>query len=190
MFSPVLNRMIERHGMAVVDDAAVDQFAQDHTFTALFFPGDWRRLTESDDVAVILPELVQAFQGVFKPAVIANESQRRLQARYAVIAKAAALIGAGRILAIKGIGGFHLTCNAADEAAVNRLRSRKKRDGKPFALMARDLGQIAEFVHLSDEERKLLASSAAPVVLMRRRAGGRIAAGVAPRCDRLGFMLP
>jgi hydrogenase-1 operon protein HyaE len=82
MFSPVLNRMIERHGMAVVDDAAVDQFAQDHTFTALFFPGDWRRLTESDDVAVILPELVQAFQGVFKPAVIANESQLRLQARY------------------------------------------------------------------------------------------------------------
>lgn len=108
----------------------------------------------------------------------------------AVIAKAAALIGAGRILAIKGIGGFHLTCNAADEAAVNRLRSRKKRDGKPFALMARDLGQIAEFVHLSDEEGKLLASSAAPVVLMRRRASGRIAAGVAPGHDRLGFMLP
>ncbi|TJW15550.1 MAG: carbamoyltransferase HypF [Mesorhizobium sp.] len=108
----------------------------------------------------------------------------------AVINKAAALIKAGHILAIKGIGGFHLACDAASETAVTRLRSRKKRDGKPFALMARELDQLAEFVHVSDEEHKLLASSAAPVVLLRRRTGGRIAADVAPGRDRLGFMLP
>ncbi|MHB1104590.1 MAG: hydrogenase-1 expression HyaE [Devosia sp.] len=82
MFSPVLNTMIGRHGFAVVDEATADTFAAAHEFVALFFPGDWQRLAESNDVAVILPELAQSFQGVFKPAVVAMESERKLQARY------------------------------------------------------------------------------------------------------------
>jgi len=82
MYSPVLNAMIARHRIAVVDEATVDAFAAAHEFVALFFPGDWQRLGESNDVAVILPELVQSFQGAFTPAVVATESERKLQARY------------------------------------------------------------------------------------------------------------
>ncbi|PZV37044.1 hydrogenase-1 expression HyaE [Mesorhizobium kowhaii] len=78
MFSPVLTMMMERHRIPVVDEANIDAF----DFTALFFPGDWLRLAESNDVAVILPELVQAFQGVFKPIVVSRESERKLQSRY------------------------------------------------------------------------------------------------------------
>ncbi|RWB51105.1 carbamoyltransferase HypF [Mesorhizobium sp.] len=107
-----------------------------------------------------------------------------------VIDEAAALIRAGRILAVKGIGGFHLACVATDDDAVMRLRSRKKRDGKPFALMGRDLRQIREFALISDEERDELSSPAAPIVLLHRRAKCPVAPGVAPGHDRLGFMLP
>ncbi|MHB1104465.1 MAG: carbamoyltransferase HypF [Devosia sp.] len=108
----------------------------------------------------------------------------------AVIGKAAALIRAGRILAIKGIGGFHLVCDASNEETVARLRRRKQRDDKPFALMARDVAQLAGFADLSDEEKKALVSRAAPIMLLRRRAGGPIAAAVVPAHDRLGVMLP
>jgi hydrogenase maturation protein HypF len=108
----------------------------------------------------------------------------------AVIGQAAALIGAGRILAIKGIGGFHLACDARDESTVAELRRRKQRDAKPFALMARDLAQLAGFAELCEAEERVLASHTAPIVLLRRRAGGLIAAGVAPAHDRLGVMLP
>ncbi|GLS35226.1 carbamoyltransferase HypF [Mesorhizobium tianshanense] len=107
-----------------------------------------------------------------------------------VIREAAALIGEGRIVAIKGIGGFHLACDATDEAAVAQLRARKKRDGKPFALMARDLEQLAEFAELSGDERAALAASAAPIVLVKRRDSCGVAAGVAPEHEWLGFMLP
>ncbi|ESW79651.1 carbamoyltransferase [Mesorhizobium sp. LSJC280B00] len=96
----------------------------------------------------------------------------------AVIREAAALIGEGRIVAIKGIGGFHLACDATDEAAVAQLRARKKRDGKPFALMARDLEQLAEFAELSGEERVALAARAAPIVLVKRRDSCGVAAGL------------
>ncbi|OWK20869.1 hydrogenase-1 expression HyaE [Mesorhizobium amorphae CCBAU 01583] len=82
MFSPILTMMMERHRIPVIDEANIDAFAEAHDFTALFFPGDWLRLAESNDVAVILPELVQAFQGVFKPAVVSRESERKLQSRY------------------------------------------------------------------------------------------------------------
>ena len=82
MFSPVLNAMIARHGFAVVDEATVDVFAATNDLVALFFPGDWQRLGESNDVAVILPELAQAFQGAFRPAVVGAASERKLQARY------------------------------------------------------------------------------------------------------------
>ena len=108
----------------------------------------------------------------------------------AVIGQAATLIGAGRILAIKGIGGFHLVCDARDQVTVAELRRRKQRDAKPFALMARDLAQLAGFAELSGAEEQALVSRAAPIVLLRHRPGSPIAAAVAPGHDRLGFMLP
>lgn len=93
----------------------------------------------------------------------------------------------GQIIAIKGIGGFHLACNATDIDAVQRLRSRKDRKAKPFAIMAKDADQIRAYCHLSDEEADLLTSPAAPIVLLEMC---RPLAGIAPGLDRIGAMLP
>jgi hydrogenase maturation protein HypF len=96
----------------------------------------------------------------------------------------------GAIVALKGIGGFHLSCRAADEAAVARLRSRKHREDKPFALMAPSLEAARELVHMSSEDESLLCSRERPIVLARRRPGAEVAAQVAPRALELGVMLP
>lgn len=101
-----------------------------------------------------------------------------------------ALIRAGKIVAIKGIGGFHLACDALNEAAVVELRRRKYREDKPFALMARDLELVEQYCVLSQSERELLSSSARPIVLLERKSGVHIPASIAPRVTSLGFMLP
>jgi hydrogenase maturation protein HypF len=101
--------------------------------------------------------------------------------------EAVALLRAGRILAVKGLGGYHLACDAGDEDAVARLRGRKHREDKPFALMARDAGALA---HVSRAERELLESRARPVVLLRRRDDAPVAPSVAPGTVWLGVMLP
>ncbi len=104
---------------------------------------------------------------------------------------AAALIASGAIVAIKGLGGFHLACDARNGEAVARLRNRKHRIEKPFALMARDAGVIERYATLSDTERALLAEPAAPIVLLNRdENGASFASGVAPAQSTLGFMLP
>ncbi len=106
-----------------------------------------------------------------------------------VIGEAARLLLDGNILAIKGIGGFHLACDATSDAAVDRLRARKRRYAKPLAVMMRDIGQARDFCAIGEREAGLLASSVAPIVLLER-AGGSLAAGLAPGHDRLGVMLP
>ena len=95
----------------------------------------------------------------------------------------------GAILAIKGIGGFHLACDAANEDAVNRLRQRKGRRHKPFALMARDCEVIRKYCALGEAEAGLLSHSAAPIVLLPRRDVGGLPDNVAPGQTSLGFML-
>jgi hydrogenase maturation protein HypF len=107
-----------------------------------------------------------------------------------VIRIAARLIRQGEIVAVKGIGGFHLACDATNEQAVARLRGRKRRYRKPFALMAKDQDMVARYCHLSDRESSLLESPAAPIVLVRSRDENRIAPSVAPGQRTLGFMLP
>jgi hydrogenase maturation protein HypF len=106
------------------------------------------------------------------------------------IETAAAHIGAGRIVAIKGLGGFHLACRADDEAAVSALRSRKHREDKPFALMAPDLAAARRLVELTADEAALLVGRERPIVIARRRAGAGVAPSVAPRSSDLGVMLP
>lgn len=98
----------------------------------------------------------------------------------------------GRVVAVKGLGGFHLACAAGDAAAVAELRRRKHRDDKPFAIMVADLDVAAELCELSSDEADLLRSTARPIVLLRKRAAGRdrIADAVAPQSGRLGVMLP
>jgi hydrogenase maturation protein HypF len=99
-------------------------------------------------------------------------------------------LAAGEIVAIKGIGGFHLSVDATNQAAVMRLRVRKHRYGKPLAVMVRDLGAAREICVLTDAEEALLQTPARPIVLARRLAGSDIAAGVAPGIPWLGVFLP
>ena len=84
---------------------------------------------------------------------------------------AAALLRAGGVVGVKGLGGFHLACDASDSDAIGRLRERKRRDEKPFAVMVRDLSTARVLAELSDEEEALLASAERPIVLLKRRSG-------------------
>ena len=95
----------------------------------------------------------------------------------------------GHIVAIKGIGGFHLACDATNAETVGRLRARKRRRGKAFALMARDLDVIRRYCKVSADEEALLRSPAAPILLLEAE-GEALPEAVAPGLDRLGFMLP
>ena len=97
---------------------------------------------------------------------------------------------AGEIMAIKGIGGFHLSVDATNEAAVMRLRERKHRYGKPLAIMVRDLDAARAVCLLTEAEEKLLLTPARPIVLASRREGSKIAAAVAPGIPWLGVFLP
>jgi hydrogenase maturation protein HypF len=98
---------------------------------------------------------------------------------------------AGRIVAIKGLGGYHLACDATDSAAVERLRARKHRDAKPFAIMARDLESAHQVVLLSRAEAELLQTPERPILLAAKRPSAEgIAAAVAPGTRYLGVMLP
>jgi len=109
------------------------------------------------------------------------------------------LLKKGKIVAIKGLGGFHLACDALNEEAVRNLRQRKYRENKPFALMARDLEIAKKFCQVSPEEEELLLSVKRPVVLLKkktqivadsRRRLSQIVEQVAPNNKYLGFMLP
>jgi hydrogenase maturation protein HypF len=103
------------------------------------------------------------------------------------LADAVDALGAGAILAVKGLGGYHLACDAAAEEAVARLRARKEREDKPFALMTADPGALA---HVDGEGDELLRSRERPIVLLRRRADAPVARAVAPGSPWLGLMLP
>lgn len=117
----------------------------------------------------------------------------------AIIDRCVELLACGSIVAIKGLGGFHLACDASNEQAVAELRRRKRRSNKPLAVMVRDLAYAEHLCHVNDVERGLLAGSIRPIVLLRRRAvcesGGSpnalaLAPSVAHDLPKLGVMLP
>lgn len=118
----------------------------------------------------------------------------------AIIDRCVELLACGGIVAIKGLGGFHLACDASNEQAVAELRRRKRRSNKPLAVMVRDLADVERLCHVNDVERGLLAGSIRPIVLLRRRAvcgsGGdssdalALAPSVARDLPELGVMLP
>src|SRR5581483_9993662 len=105
------------------------------------------------------------------------------------LAAAAARLQAGAIGAIKGLGGFHLACDARAESAVAELRRRKQRDEKPFAVMVADLAAAERLARISPEERALLEAPSRPIVLLARRADAETCAAVAPGMSQLGVML-
>lgn len=106
------------------------------------------------------------------------------------LAHAVRVIEAGGIVAVKGLGGFHLACDAARAEVVAALRRRKVRDAKPFAVMAADLAGAERLGSLSPAEREALGSPARPIVLLERRPGAPVADTVAPGSALLGVMLP
>ncbi|MED9980034.1 MAG: carbamoyltransferase HypF [Collinsella sp.] len=121
------------------------------------------------------------------------------EASDAIIERCVELLASGGIVAIKGLGGFHLACDAANEQAVAELRRRKRRSNKPLAVMVRSLADTERLCHIDDAERELLAGSIRPIVLLRRRAvcesGGSpdalaLAPSVARDLPELGVMLP
>jgi hydrogenase maturation protein HypF len=108
----------------------------------------------------------------------------------AALTAAIAALDGGAILAIKGLGGFHLACRADLEDAVAALRGRKHREEKPFALMVADLAAARRLAFLSPVEEDLLTQRARPIVIARRRPGAQVAGAVAPASPDLGLMLP
>ena len=119
----------------------------------------------------------------------------RLHEHYAAVLAAVAALHDGRVVALKGLGGFQLLVDARNEAAVSRLRERKQRPAKPFAILSPDLAWVEQHCRVTPRERELLCSGAAPIVLLPRRAprAGEpvaVARAVAPQNPLLGVMLP
>lgn len=110
--------------------------------------------------------------------------------RDAALLATAGALREGKVAAVKGLGGFHLMADARIAAAVARLRARKHREEKPFALLYPDIDRVAADCHVSDLERQLLESPECPIVLLYRRGGDSLAPGVAPGAPRYGVMLP
>jgi hydrogenase maturation protein HypF len=123
------------------------------------------------------------------PKVSLMDAARRPLAGDPIVA-AARLLKEGHIVAIKGLGGFHLAADALNDAAVERLRARKHREEKPLAVMAPDLETIAGFAHLGQDEAALLGAIQRPIVLLPKRLPERLAFSVAPRNHYHGVMLP
>jgi hydrogenase maturation protein HypF len=119
-----------------------------------------------------------------------DPSGRVLAAREEALQAAVHAILEGAIVAVKGLGGFHLVADARNDEAVRTLRARKHREEKPFALMYPSMEVIAQHCEVSALEERLLRSPEAPIVLLRRRRGTVVADAVAPRNPYLGIMLP
>ena len=143
-------------------------------------PGDRRYHSETNSCPTCGPDLW------FEP----SKGPRTRANRADAIALAATLLQDGGILAIRGLGGFHLAVDATSPKGVVHLRERKHRPSKPFAVMVPDLDEARSLASVSDEEAALLASSARPVVLLHRHDAIPLACSVAPGLNSVGIMLP
>jgi hydrogenase maturation protein HypF len=131
------------------------------------------------------------FSTAADPGGIASERPAATCSGDAAIERARASLLGGAVLAVKGLGGFHLVCDATSDTTVRRLRERKGRDGKPLAVLVSDLAEARARAEVDDQEARLLEGRERPIVLLRKRAdGGGIAASVAPGNGFLGVMLP
>lgn len=124
------------------------------------------------------------------PALRFHAGAERVDGGDAALAATQRALAGGAVVAIKGIGGYHLACLVDDESAVARLRARKARGGKPFAMLVRDLGVARRYAHIQDAEAAVLSGPARPILLARRRRDAPVAEAVAPGSLLLGLMLP
>lgn len=141
-------------------------------------PGDRRFHSETNSCSVCGPKVW-----------LENQDGFEVSGSVAAIAVAAQLLQHGAILAIKGLGGFHLAADATNDAAVRRLRSLKEREEKPFAVMVRSIADVAPLAEYSSHEETLLNSAERPIVLLPRRDKASLAASVAPGLAHVGIML-
>lgn len=123
------------------------------------------------------------------PQFILRGLRRTSRSTTSAIEKTAQLIQKGKIVAIKGIGGFHVACDATRSSVVRRLRDKKRRPTKPLAIMC-DLAHAHKIAHISDEEEECLRSAIAPIVILRKKKNAIISAQVAPNNPYIGIMLP
>jgi len=119
-----------------------------------------------------------------------NEILSNIDLQLHAILKARRLLRKGKIIAVKGLGGFHLACDAENKKAVNELRRRKGRVGKPFAVMAADLAVVKDYCEVNEAERKLLTGREKPVILLNKKKDISLPNELAPGMDTLGVMLP
>ncbi len=117
-------------------------------------------------------------------------NHKRLHVNGTPVEDAASLLATGKILAIKGLGGYHLACDALSATAVQHLRLRKHREARPFALMVPDVETAAQLCKITAEEAVLLQSAQRPILLLRRRSKHIVTSAVAPESNTLGIMLP
>ncbi len=141
-------------------------------------PGDRRHHSETNSCSVCGPTL--SLRDATGGTTLGN----------ACLEDAARLLRQGAIIALRGLGGFHLAVDATNDGAVRRLRRAKHRDAKPFALMVRTLADARAVADMSDAEMRLLASRERPIVVVSRRAESAVAASVAPGMATVGLMLP
>ncbi len=124
------------------------------------------------------------------PQIWLESGGKKLAEREEALQTARKMLIDGKVVAIKGLGGFHLACDATNPAAVSELRRRKLRVDKPFAVMVADLETVAAECLLSDAERRTLDSRERPIVIVQRKPEAKIVPEVAPQQDTLGVMLP
>ena len=122
-------------------------------------------------------------------AWLANQQGEKLEIAE-VWAEMAMRLAQGQIVAVKGLGGFHLACDAGSDTAVDTLRQRKNRPAKPLALMVRDLPTVRHIAQLTPDEEALLTSRARPILLLQKRENAPLAAAIAPGQNVIGVMLP
>jgi hydrogenase maturation protein HypF len=124
------------------------------------------------------------------PQVLLLDRQKKTIESKNPIETTISLLKAGHIVAVKGLGGFHLVVDAENEAAVQTLRQRKHREEKPLAVMSRDIDTIRQYGQVSLEDEALLQSQQRPIVLLEKKKAFALAAGVSPRNHTVGVMLP
>lgn len=124
------------------------------------------------------------------PSLWFNSPAGRVDGSDAALVATQRALAAGAVVAVKGIGGYHLACLAHDKAAVAALRTRKARGAKPFALLVRDLTVARRYAYIDETEAAVLSGPARPIVLLRRRGDAAVAEDVAPGSPLLGLMLP
>lgn len=118
-----------------------------------------------------------------------DKNNKEISSSLEAIKEVASLINNGKIVAIKGLGGFHLICDGTNEEAVDSLRQRKNRPSKPFAVMFKSIEQIKEYTSLTKKEEELLTSKEKPIVLVKKQAESSLSNSVAPNINRLGCFI-